>query len=166
MCVYFCFLLIPGIFLLPVLCLLTSSSKRSHSAVRSMRANWRTFFMSAWERSWMRVTPRRHFGQITRWEVRVGKREEWGEGDWKGEVKEWDSKQGGEERRSKLCQTFTQDSLQCTTHQFIIPLINTWCIVENKMWQSLHAWLTFAVRLQTYSAWNRKINLLDSVTQQ
>lgn len=66
---------LPGVFLLLVLCLLTSSSKRSHSAVMSMRANWRTFFMSVWERSWIRVTPRRHLGQITRWEGERGSRE-------------------------------------------------------------------------------------------
>lgn len=42
---------VPGIFLLLVLCLLTSSSNRSHTAVMSMRASCRTFFMSAWERS-------------------------------------------------------------------------------------------------------------------
>lgn len=45
------FAVIPGIFLLLVLCLLTSSSNRSHTAVMSMRASCRTFFMSAWERS-------------------------------------------------------------------------------------------------------------------
>lgn len=65
---------IPGIFLFPVLCLLTSSSRRSLSAVISMSANCLTFFMSAGDRSWIRVTPRRHLGQVTRWEMKKGGR--------------------------------------------------------------------------------------------
>lgn len=69
----------PGIFRLQVLCRLTSSPSRSQSAVMSIRASWRTFFMSCWERSSTRVTPSRHCGQMTRYRRRERQGKEGGE---------------------------------------------------------------------------------------